>query len=71
MPTKIALSIAVVIGVASSALAGPKDPAWPTTSKSGGPAQERQVSASGYASFASASDRSAPARVPAMWAHPH
>src|SRR5271169_3545750 len=35
------LSITVVIGVASAALAGPKDPAWPTTNKSGAPTQER------------------------------
>jgi hypothetical protein len=60
-----------VIGAASAALAGPKDPLWSTSGNRGATTQERQVPADPHTSFASTSRYSAPDQVPAMWAHPH
>jgi hypothetical protein len=71
MFSKIVLSVAVVIGAASAALAGPKDPLWSTSGNRGATTQERQVPADPHTSFASTSRYSAPDQVPAMWAHPH
>ena len=73
MPTKtmIALSLAVVIGAASAAVAGPKDPLWPTATNAGAPTQETQVPTNAYASVATVSSQTASARIPAMWPHPH
>ena len=73
MFSKIVLPLAIVIGAATAALAGPKDPLWPTAANRGVTTQERQIPADTYRSFASTSRYPAPvpARVPAMWAHPH
>jgi hypothetical protein len=69
MFSKIVLPIVVVIGAATAALAGPKDPLWPTTANRGATTQERQIPADTYMTFASTSRYPAPAHVPAMWAH--
>ena len=69
--TTIVLSLALVLGAASAAVAGPKDPLWPTATNSAAPTQERPVPANAYASLASVSNDFAPARISATWPHPH